>query len=176
MKKYRVPYNVDSAHKQIAQYLLNTIDKNTIIVCIGTDKCIPDALGPLVGTFLQDNNFPLPVYGTLNNPIHALNIDSELLKIKSEHINSNILGIDACLGDYDCIGEIHIRDFPINPGKGVGKLLPQVGDNSIIGIVDSSDNADFFSIKSIRLSIVYNMAKVISIALLECIKIKGIEI
>lgn len=175
MKKHRVPYNTPLAYKEIAKYLLPTISYNTIIICIGTDKCIPDCLGPLVGTFLKNSNFPLPVYGTLSEPIHALNIDTELIRIKSHHINANIIGVDACLGDYNTIGEIHIRDFPINPGKGVGKMLPQVGDYSIIGIVDSSDNADFFSMKSIRLNTVYTMAQIISSALIESVHLNNIK-
>lgn len=167
MKKHKVSYCTPLAYKEIANYLTPIISYNTIIVCIGTDKCIPDSLGPLVGTFLKNNNFQIPVYGTLDSPIHALNIDSEILKIKSKHPNTTIIGIDACLGDKNSIGEIHIRDFPINPGKGVGKTLPQVGDFSIIGIVDSSDNANFFNMKSIRLNTIYNMAQVISDSLIE---------
>ena len=41
------------------------------------------------------------------------------------------------LGDINSIGEIHIRNYAIHPGKGVGKSFPDVGDTSIIGIVDS---------------------------------------
>ena len=37
------------------------------IVCIGTDKCIADSLGPLVGTMLTKNNICIDVYGTLEN-------------------------------------------------------------------------------------------------------------
>ena len=61
------------------------------------------------------------------------------------HPNSNIIGVDACLGDTENIGEIQARNYPIHPGKGVGKTLPKVGDVSIIGIVDSSDNSELFT-------------------------------
>ncbi|OCB00781.1 spore protease YyaC [Clostridium beijerinckii] len=138
------------------------ISKDTIIVCIGTDKCIGDCLGPLVGSILTENFFPLPVYGTLSSPIHALNIDERLNEIYSNHPNASIIGVDACLGDEDDIGEIRIRDYAIHPGKGVGKELPEVGIASVIGIVDSSENAEFFFSRSIRLSFIMDMAKIIS--------------
>lgn len=140
----------------------NYITENTVIVCIGTDKCIGDCLGPLVGSILTENFYPLPVYGTLSSPIHALNIDKRLDEIYATHPNASIIGVDACLGDEEDIGEIRIRDYAIHPGKGVGKELPEVGVASVIGIVDSSNNSEFFFSRSIRLSFVMNMAKIIS--------------
>lgn len=145
----------------------NYINKDTVIVCIGTDKCIGDCLGPLVGTILTENFFPLPVYGTLASPIHALNISERLDEIYANHPNASIIGVDACLGDEDDIGEIRIRDYAIRPGKGVGKQLPEVGMASVIGIVDSSDSSELFFSRSIRLSFIMNMAKTISRIFIE---------
>lgn len=158
---HKVHYENHDAHIKIANEVKKYIKKNTIIICVGTDKCIGDCLGPLVGSLLIENKFPLPVFGTLESPIHALNIEEKLNYINKLHPNSDILGIDACLGDESSIGEIHTRDYPIHPGKGVGKRLPEVGHHSIIGIVDSSDNAIFFTNRSIRLYLVMEMAKII---------------
>ncbi|OOM11990.1 spore protease YyaC [Clostridium saccharobutylicum] len=151
----------------LALKIKNYISQDTIIVCIGTDKCIGDCLGPLVGSLLTENFFPLPVYGTLSYPIHALNIDERLNEIYSKHPNASIIGVDACLGNEEDIGKIRIRDYAIHPGKGVGKELPEVGIASVIGIVDSSDNSEFFFSRSIRLSFIMNMAKTITRLLIE---------
>lgn len=165
MVKQKVNYKSSLAYYDIAIFIKDYISENTVIVCIGTDKCIGDCLGPLVGTFLKDNFFPLPVYGTIESPIHALNIDKRIQEIKKLHPKASIIGIDACLGDSSSIGEIHTRDYPIHPGKGVGKSLPDVGTTSIIGIIDSSDSSEFFTSRSIRLYLVMEMAKVITHAL-----------
>ena len=154
------PYNLTLEIK-------NYITENTVIVCIGTDKCIGDCLGPLVGSILTENFYPLPVYGTLSSPIHALNIDERLVEIYANHPNASIIGVDACLGDEEDIGEIRIRDYAIHPGKGVGKELPEVGIASVIGIVDSSNNSEFFFSRSIRLSFIMNMAKTVSRVFIE---------
>jgi len=154
------PYNLTLEIK-------NYITENTVIVCIGTDKCIGDCLGPLVGSILTENFYPLPVYGTLSSPIHALNIDERLDEIYANHPNASIIGVDACLGDEEDIGEIRIRDYAIHPGKGVGKELPEVGVASVIGIVDSSNNSEFFFSRSIRLSFIMNMAKTVSRVFIE---------
>lgn len=162
MVKRKINYKSSLAYYDIAVFVKDYISENTVIVCIGTDKCIGDCLGPLVGTFLKESFFPLPVYGTIESPIHALNIDNRINEIKKLHPNASIIGIDACLGDSKSIGEIHTRDYPIHPGKGVGKSLPDVGTISIIGIIDSSDNSDFFTSRSIRLYLVMEMSKVIT--------------
>lgn len=172
--KQKVNYKANLAYYEVAEFIRKYITKDTVIVCIGTDKCVGDCLGPLVGTLLEEKYFPIPVYGTLQFPIHALNLDKRLSEIKRAHPTSQIIGIDACLGDINSIGEIHSRDYPIHPGKGVGKSLPDVGIASIIGIVDSSDNAEFFTSRSIRLHLVFEMAKVISLGLIHAYYLNAI--
>lgn len=164
MNKAKTHFKDSLGYYEIAKFIKDYINKDTIVVCIGTDRCIGDCLGPLVGTLLKDKNFPLPVFGTIFDPIHALNLDRKLYEIDLLHPKANIIGIDACLGDEDNIGEIQARDYPIHPGKGVGKTLPTVGKSSIIGIVDSTD-ATVFNNNNIRLSLIFNMANVICDAL-----------
>lgn len=167
MAKHELNYKSNLSSYNLALEIKNYLDEETIIVCIGTDKCIGDCLGPLVGSILNENFFPLPVYGTLSSPIHALNIDERLDEIYKNHPNASIIGVDACLGNEEDIGQIRTRDYAIHPGKGVGKELPEVGIASIIGIVDSSNNSELFFSRSIRLSFIMDMAKVIARALIE---------
>jgi putative sporulation protein YyaC len=162
MDKVKADYKNPLAYYELALFMKEIINKDTVIICIGTDRCIGDSLGPIVGSILKYKKFPLPVYGTIPEPIHALNLDKKLKEIKGEYKNLNILGIDACLGDEDKIGEIQARNFPIHPGKGVGKNLPSVGNASIIGIVDSSSTDELFTNRNIRLNLILEMAKIIS--------------
>ena len=138
----------------------------TVFKCCFSDRAIGDALGPLVGTMLKNSDFKYPVYGTLDNPIHALNIYESIEKIKSKHSSSQFLAIDACLGSASNIGNIQIREGPILPGKGVGKKLPQVGTYSIVGIVDKIDENNRFSFNNIRLHFILELAETIALSLL----------
>lgn len=167
---FRVNYLDSNASLALSEYLSQFINDNTLIICIGTDKCIGDCLGPLVGTSLIKNNFPYPVIGTLENPAHAINLESIIINIKKKYPNHFIIAIDACLGYEECIGDIQVRLGPVHPGKGVGKSLPRVGNLSIVGVVDSIDNSDFFPIKNTRLSFIMNMAEVISQSLIMAAK------
>ena len=163
---FKDKYAVNILSKNLSQRLR----KDTIIVCIGTDRCIGDALGPLVGTLLSRAKYKYPVYGTLKDPIHAVNLKEKMKKINSVHKNSNIIAVDACLGEEKYIGSIQIRHSPIFPGKGVGKNLPSVGHISIVGIVDRFTLDDFFPIHGIRLSLVMDMAEVIGKSLIKAIR------
>lgn len=162
----KVNYKNDNIIEMLSSILKDLICENTVIVCIGTDRAIGDALGPLVGTMLQNSDFKYPVYGTLDNPIHALNIYESIDQIKKNHPKGNFLAIDACLGAKGSIGNIQIREGPILPGKGVGKKLPQIGNYSIVGIVDKIDENNRFSFNNVRLSFIIELAEVISLALL----------
>jgi len=162
VSKVKIHYKDSLGYYTLSNFLKDELNTDTIIVCIGTDRCIGDCLGPLIGSMLEEKFFPLPVYGTIANPIHALNLDSKLSDIKLKHPNSKIIGIDACLGPPNKIGEIQVRDYPINPGKGVGKSLSPVGDISIIGIVDSSDIDEPFTSRNIRLNLILEISKVIT--------------
>lgn len=166
----RVNYEEATAISELANCLAKFMNDKTIVVCIGTDKCIGDCLGPLVGTFLTKNKFPYPVIGTLERPAHAINLDYILKEIKTKYLEHFIIAIDACLGYDNCIGDIQVKSGPVHPGKGVGKTLPHVGDISIVGVVDTIDNSDLFSIKNIRLNFIMNMADVIAKSLLEAVK------
>ncbi|GAA0864403.1 spore protease YyaC [Paraclostridium tenue] len=162
----KVNYKKDSVVQVLSDTLKDIIDENTVIVCIGTDRAIGDSLGPLVGTMLKNSNYKYPVYGTLDKPIHALNIYESLQSIKKKHPKGNFLAIDACLGSKNNIGNLQIRKGPILPGKGVGKKLPEIGNYSIVGIVDKVDENNKFSFNNIRLSFILEMSEIIALSLI----------
>ncbi|MEK4870231.1 spore protease YyaC [Niallia sp. FSL W8-1348] len=134
-----------------------------VFICIGTDRSTGDSLGPLIGTLLSEKNIsPFHVYGTLDDPIHALNLENKLKEIHEKHQNPYIIGIDACLGRMKSVGVIQIGDGPVKPGSGVKKELPPVGNIHITGIVNISGFMEFLVLQNTRLSLVLNMAKIIS--------------
>jgi len=164
-------YNVKdiSAISNFSNTLFNLIEKNTdintsiVILCIGTDRATGDCLGPIVGYKLKKmflNN--VTVLGTLSNPVHAKNIEETVNNIKSNFKNPFIIAIDACLGKMDHIGYVSIGKGSINPGAGVNKTLPPVGDMYITGIVNFSGFMDMLILQNTRLNTVMGMADFIA--------------
>lgn len=138
------------------------VGSTVVIVCIGTDRSTGDSLGPLVGTALsRDFNMP-HIYGTLDKPVHAINLESTLIQVSNEISNPYFLAIDACLGHHTSIGEVHFARGSLKPGAGVNKSLPEVGHYHITGVVNVGGFMEYFVLQNTRLNLVFNMANVIS--------------
>lgn len=160
-------YSYENLGKCILKYM-NAQDLSTynpVILCIGTDRATGDCLGPLVGEQLQTIDNRYKVFGTLSNPVHALNIRDVIEYININIDNPYIIAIDASLGDSDHVGHITVSDCPIFPGKGVNKKLPAIGDLSITGIVNLSGQSPSL-LQSTRLYTVMQLANCIADALI----------
>lgn len=142
--------------------------KNKIVIInIGTDRVIGDSLGPFVGTLTNNIVNNITVYGTLNEPIHALNCNKKISEIMKNHSDDFIIAISASLGKEQDINNIYLRERPIYPGLATGRYLNPVGDCSIIGVVNSSKLIVTEALQEIRLSEIFNMAKRISDELIK---------
>ncbi|NHN32267.1 spore protease YyaC [Paenibacillus agricola] len=134
-----------------------------IIVCVGTDRSTGDSLGPLVGSYLQKHTINgIHLYGTLDQPVHAVNLKDTLDSIGLLYDNPFIIAIDACLGQLSSVGCIQIGNGPVKPGAGVNKDLPPVGNMHITGIVNVGGFMEYFVLQNTRLSLVVKMAEVIA--------------
>ena len=133
-----------------------------IIVNIGSDLVLGDSLGPLVGTFLKSKGLRSYIYGTLNNPITAKEVEYATLYLRKMHPKSFVIAVDAAIGTAEDVGLIRVLNRGIKPGLGVNKDLSEIGDVSIIGIVaaKSFNNIELFN--ETRLNLVYKMANVIA--------------
>ena len=58
---------------------LNFPEKQIVVVCFGTPLVSGDALGPKVGTLLQNWNLPCFVYGTEDRPVTATNMKEYII-------------------------------------------------------------------------------------------------
>lgn len=174
----RVKKDEVNKKKKLEEYLYLHITnhyKNTsdiVVVCIGTDKCIGDSLGPIIGTKLERRRGlkgKIEIYGTLKNPVHAKNLDETFEQIDEE--NSLVIVIDAALGNEDHIGDIIVETGSLFPGIGVGKELIPRGDISIKGIVEKSSGVFTPEILyNVRLFPIYEMTQLIEIALNNALK------
>jgi len=180
MKKYidrKLVTNVNDAlvHNKMYQYMLSLLEQQEelqkrpiIILCIGSDRYIGDALGPLVGSYLKENT-PFIVYGSLENPVHAGNLVEVIQIIKEHHHQPIIIAVDACLGNHNEIGNLEIWEGGLEAGIAVGNKLPSVGNISIIGVVNSSGVLGYLDLQSTPLSIVMRLSRCIGRALEEAI-------
>lgn len=136
-----------------------------IFLCIGTDRATGDCLGPLVGEYLKHTLSDVPVYGTLEQPVHALNLEDTISMIQGKYTSPFIIAIDASLGIPEHIGYATLSHAPLIPGKGVNKKLPAIGNLSITGIVNVAGFPNSVLLQSTRLHTVMTLANCISRAI-----------
>lgn len=131
------------------------------LFCIGTDRSTGDCLGPFVGTGFERLNLPgVTVYGTLDAPVHAGNLDEILQELPADEQEA-IIAVDACLGKADNVGTISVRPGPLSPGTGVNKRLPQVGHLHIVGVVNVGGFMEYFVLQNTRLNLVVRLSELV---------------
>lgn len=134
-----------------------------VFLCIGTDRSTGDSLGPLVGYKLMEQGLKnARVFGTLDSPVHAMNLDRYMEGMKRKFPGAVVVAVDASVGNSEHVGFVTLGSGPLKPGLGVRKELDAVGDIAITGIVGAGGNGDPLMLQSVRLSMVMRLADCIS--------------
>lgn len=166
---YRLSYKEVGVVWKLSSLFLEHLpfqEQPIIFYCIGTDRSTGDSLGPLTGSYLSELKcFPYPIIGTLEKPLHALNLKDRIAETERQHPSAFSVAIDACLSKREAVGEVLFHNGPISPGKAVGKELPPVGDVSIKGIVNVAGFMEQAVLQSTRLHLPFEMSRIIARAL-----------
>ncbi|NIK78642.1 putative sporulation protein YyaC [Paenibacillus castaneae] len=126
-----------------------------VFVCIGTDRSTGDSFGPIVGTMLQEQGWA-EVIGTLEKPCDAHSVEHAVKGIKEDAV---VIAIDACLGSPKSVGHFLVSDGPLQPGKAIGRRLPEIGHYSIAGVVNANGPKAYWMLQTTSLHLVMGMAK-----------------
>lgn len=136
---------------------------SVVLVCIGSDRSIGDALGPLVGSLVSEGpREGFSVLGTLDNPVHAGNLEDTLQWIHVTYRSPLVVAVDACLGRVESVGNLTVGCGSLKPGAGVNKSLPAVGRIYVTGVVNVGGFMEYFVLQNTRLSMVMRMARVLA--------------
>lgn len=163
-------YKSEAVAKHLTNSLMEILERDAIFVCIGTDRCTGDSLGPLVGTMLSKYDLgDHIVYGTIKHPVHALTIEKTVAEIQEKYKDRQVIAIDAASGLFS--GYMRVKDEPILPGLGVGKTLPAIGDYSIVATTCTKNENILYT----RLDLIFDMAEIIVGAITKVIAMESEE-
>lgn len=144
---------------------IQNINCTPVFLCIGSDRATGDCFGPIVGDKLtrifsaSKTPAAMPiVYGTLQSPVHAVNLANVITQIQTTFYQPFIIAIDASLGIRQHIGYITLGNGPLLPGIGVQKELPHIGNAAITGIVNLAGKNSHTTLQTTRLSTVVELA------------------
>ncbi|MGM7722453.1 spore protease YyaC [Metabacillus sp. Hm71] len=167
-----IPYNHKLAPLFIRNTLYSLIPEGTehiYVVGIGSNLINGDSLGPFVGTLLQDL-YPehLSIIGNLQSPLDATTLVPKVSQVTFSE-NSFVIAIDSVLGSEGIVHSIVVRGGSLQPGKGLGRKLPSIGNCSIMGVILENDSGLEASLFYTSLHLIYkmamNIAKGISLAI-----------
>ena len=151
----RKDFRPDVFAARLNQLILEELDAKekvgVMFLCIGTDRSTGDSLGPLVGHKLRARKLRrAAVIGTLDRPVHAMNLDLYSRYIRLNYPDYVVVAIDASVGSSDHVGYATLGRGALKPGLDVSKYDPVM-------------------LQSVRLSMVMQMADCIceSIFLVE---------
>ena len=146
--------------------------KETVVICIGSDKVSGDMLGPLVGSALRDEyDLPCPVYGAVGESVNGVNLDSYVRMIERRHKGAALIAVDAALGKEEDVGKIRLKRGGVKAGGAMARKSDPVGDLGIVGIVakESAPKDVVASLLAVPFELVESLAqgiaKVICLAL-----------
>lgn len=163
---FSIAYDHRFVTLKLTNYLRSILPRDNVthvIACIGTDRSTGDSLGPLTGSLLKRRHLQkLQVYGTLHQPLHALNLADYLKEINDTYENPFIIAVDASLGSHRSIGQIYSGHGPLKPGSALQKELPEIGHAHVSATVNLNSDMNYTILQNTRLSIVYDMANVIA--------------
>lgn len=167
-KKYSASSELSYLLRNVVSHIRYEWDE-LVFLCIGSDRITGDSLGPLVGHLLSRHNWPhIHVYGTLKNPVHALNLEEITRQIKARHPLALIIAIDASLGSKNIL-VLSLWESVLCAPVWESKELPRVGDIFITGIINVSGTFEHFLLQTTRLSMVVDMADSIARGILNAI-------
>lgn len=140
--------------------------REIVIICIGTDRSTGDSLGPIIGYKLRGMNYNnVYVYGDLESPVHAKNLQETIEKIYRSYEKPFLIAVDASLGRTEHVGFISVGKGSIRPGSALNKDLEPVGHMHITGIVNAGGFMEFMILQNTRLGTVMKIADIVATGL-----------
>lgn len=149
---------------------------NKVFLCIGTNKCIGDSLGPRIGEILNEKLYKNNIYviGNLRENINYSNIFNTLNKIYNNIDNPYLILIDSALSNKEYVGNIVINKKGMIIGESLKKEKRKIGDIAIKGIVgeNKENNIKNFNIlNNVEEEVIEKLSNIISSQIISALKV-----
>lgn len=142
-------------------------DLNFVVLCVGSNKCVGDSLGCVVGSLLKSKyKIPNFCYGDINCNVDRVNIRHYLNIINKYHFNKKVIVIDSAVGSVIDVGSVKVRYGGIMPRSAIDNTFDVVGDVAITGVVSSGINVEV-GLMSVKHLDIMKMAEIIAGAIYE---------
>lgn len=144
-----------------------------IFLCIGTNKIVGDAFGPVVGSVLKrffQNDKSILVMGDLQNTITYEHIPEKQIYINDNYRTSLIIVLDSALSEIQNFGKIIIQNRGLKYAESLKKKNNTIGDISIKATVGVNTNDSLINFNNLENASIENlelMAKIVSNGIID---------
>ena len=135
--------------------------RETVVICIGSDRVSGDMLGPLVGSALREEyRLPCPVYGWVGESVNGVNLEQYLEMVEKKHPESALIAVDAALGKKEDVGRVRLKKGGIKAGGALERKGERIGDVGVIGVVAGEKPASevYATLLAVPFSLVESLA------------------
>lgn len=166
-------------YKRFVWELNNMIDsknsnKTTIIfLCIGTNRIIGDAFGPVVGSVLKKNlssNDNIQVVGDLKECVTYDNINKTVNLLTCNYQTNLVIVLDSALSCKNDIGKVFVQNRGLKYAESLKKNNSAIGNISIKAVVgENTFNKfeNFNNLKNVSIKQIHQMCNLVSNGIIE---------
>lgn len=164
--------------KRFVWELNNVINSNNLgnsmyFVCIGTNRIIGDAFGPVVGSVLKKSLIEksnVHILGDLDKCITYENINEVFNRSSLNSETNLVIVLDSALSNKDDIGKVFIQNRGLKYAESLKKENSVIGNISIKAVVgeNTSNSAENFNnLKNVSLKQIHHMCNLVSNGIIE---------
>jgi putative sporulation protein YyaC len=150
---------------------INKGNKNIVFLCIGSNRIIGDAFGPVVGSILKKqfkNTDEIEIIGNLDDVVTYNNIAERINENNKD--NKLIIVVDSALSHKANIGKVFIQNRGLKYAESLKKKNKTIGDISIKAVVGENENnslKNFYNLQKVSIERIYGMCNIVSNGILD---------
>ncbi len=159
---------------------LENNQKATIyFVCLGTNRIIGDAFGPVVGSVLKKHlqiDSSVQVLGDLKECITYENVNRIIDLLAVNYKANLIIVLDSALSCKKNIGKVFVQNRGLKYAESLKKRNSRIGNISIKAVVgENADNAidNFNNLKNVSIAEIERMCNIVSNGIIEVMNKKA---
>lgn len=165
---------IEKFENKILSANINDNYSNLVFLCVGTNKIIGDAIGPIIGDKLKciENDFT-KVYGTTQNTLNFSNAQEIIEKIYKEQKKPFLVTIDAALGNKKEVGTIFIGNGLIKLGNALEKNIcfySNVNIKCVVGNYFLNKKQNIEELRNADFNNILTMSKIVSNGIVNVLK------
>jgi putative sporulation protein YyaC len=173
-------------YKRFVWELKDVIDSNKgiktkiLFVCVGTNRIIGDAFGPVIGSVLKRNLLEengINVLGDLKKCITYSDLNKMENWLNMQKNESLVIVLDSALSNKKDVGKVFIQNRGLRYAESLKKNNSIIGDISIKGVVGENANniiKNFENLKNTSIKQIYKMCNIVSNGIIDVMNKKEI--